>query len=513
MPGHPLWSYLARAGLRRELEELASDPCPPDIVGLDYYPPSERFLDDRLERYPARTHTSNGRDRYADLDAVRVLADGPTGFERLALEAWRRYRLPLAATEVHLGCTREEQLRWLKEIWDAALRLRARGADVRAVTAWALLGSYDWDSLLTRRRGHYEPGAFDVRGQQPRATAVARMVRDLATRGRCRASRAGRARLVAPEGSPGLASGRHPTGQVLRARPWRLREREARPLLITGGSGRLGRAVVRSCIARGLPYQAPSRGELDITDPRAVAAAMESIGRGRWSMPPASLAPRRRKRTPRGAGAPISTARRSWRRRLRGSRHPAARLVDPSGVRWPRAPSVSRERCAGPARRLCVEQTRSGAGGARLLPAGARGPRRPPVRAVGSGRPGWAGDPGGVCRTTLLGCRGRHDLALISAAPGRGRARSSDRWGMRHLAPGQPGCDHACGFRTGRRTWGEPRRGRIQAVPAAELGWVAPKPLYSVLGSSRGLLMPPLDQAIAAYLEAAPDQWSSAPAG
>jgi hypothetical protein len=34
---------------------------------------------------------------------------------------------------------------------------------VRAVTAWALLGSYDWDSLLTRRRGNYEPGAFDVR--------------------------------------------------------------------------------------------------------------------------------------------------------------------------------------------------------------------------------------------------------------------------------------------------------------------------------------------------------------
>jgi len=61
-PGHPLWTYLARADLRRELEELASDPCPPDILGLDYYPPSERFSDDRLEPYPARTHTSNGRD-------------------------------------------------------------------------------------------------------------------------------------------------------------------------------------------------------------------------------------------------------------------------------------------------------------------------------------------------------------------------------------------------------------------------------------------------------------------
>ena len=68
---------------------------------------------------------------------MRVLAAGPTGFERLALEAWRRYGLPLAATEVHLGCTREEQVRWLVEVWNAAEQLRGEGADIRAVTWWA----------------------------------------------------------------------------------------------------------------------------------------------------------------------------------------------------------------------------------------------------------------------------------------------------------------------------------------------------------------------------------------
>jgi dTDP-4-dehydrorhamnose reductase len=46
---------------------------------------------------------------------------------------------------------------------------------------------------------------------------------------------------------------------------------------------------------------------------------------------------------------------------------------------------------------------------------------------------------------------------------------------------------------------------RIQGVPAAEIGWLAPRPVYSVLGSSRGLLMPPLHQAIAHYLEATPE--------
>jgi dTDP-4-dehydrorhamnose reductase len=52
---------------------------------------------------------------------------------------------------------------------------------------------------------------------------------------------------------------------------------------------------------------------------------------------------------------------------------------------------------------------------------------------------------------------------------------------------------------------------RVQGVRAAEIGWLAPRPHYSVLGSSRGLLMPPLDQAIAHYLESAPEQWSSPP--
>ena len=53
---------------------------------------------------------------------------------------------------------------------------------------------------------------------------------------------------------------------------------------------------------------------------------------------------------------------------------------------------------------------------------------------------------------------------------------------------------------------------RVQGVPAAEMGWVVPRPVYSVLASSRGLLMPPLDQAIAHYLEAATEQLAAPPA-
>jgi dTDP-4-dehydrorhamnose reductase len=95
----------------------------------------------------------------------------------------RRYGRPVAITETHLGGPSEEQVRWLVEAWRAARTARDRGLDVRAVTLWSVFGAYDWDSLLTQSRGHYEPGAFDVRGCSPRPTALAVVARDLAMRG------------------------------------------------------------------------------------------------------------------------------------------------------------------------------------------------------------------------------------------------------------------------------------------------------------------------------------------
>jgi dTDP-4-dehydrorhamnose reductase len=38
-------------------------------------------------------------------------------------QAWQRYGRPVAITEAHLGCTREEQLRWLLEVWDGLSRI------------------------------------------------------------------------------------------------------------------------------------------------------------------------------------------------------------------------------------------------------------------------------------------------------------------------------------------------------------------------------------------------------
>jgi dTDP-4-dehydrorhamnose reductase len=182
-PEHSLWEHLLAAGARHEeLDELRDRPCPPDVLGVNYYLTSDRFLDEDLARHAPVTHGGNGRDRYADVGAVRT-RDGITGHGALLRELWQRYAIPLAITEVHAGCTREEQLRWMAEAWSAATNARAEGVDVRAVTAWSLLGTFDWNRLVVEMRGHYEPGVFDVRSSPPRATALVRQLRGLAHAG------------------------------------------------------------------------------------------------------------------------------------------------------------------------------------------------------------------------------------------------------------------------------------------------------------------------------------------
>jgi len=263
---HPIWVFFRAAGAdEHDLAWFLENPCPPDVIGLNHYLTSERWLDDRLERYPPHAHGGNGRDRYADVEAVRVEGVEMAGTESLLRQTWERYRRPIAITEAHLGCTREEQLRWLRDVWGGAGRARQSGIDVPAVTAWALFGSYDWDSLVTRIQGHYEPGAFDVRSDPPRPTATARLLAEL-----------------------GAASA--PSHPVLDEPGWWSRPERilfpqpckgsacrpsSRPILITGGTGTLGRALARLCEIRGLPHRLLCRHDLDIADAASVRAALE----------------------------------------------------------------------------------------------------------------------------------------------------------------------------------------------------------------------------------------------
>ena len=275
---HPMAEYLRWAGTPDgALDRLAEEATPPDVLGLNHYLTSERFLDHRLQRYPSERWGGNERHRYADVEAVRVVADGPSGPYALLREAWTRYERPLAVTEAQLACTREQQLRWLEEVWDAASVLRGEGADIRAVTAWSAFGAYDWSSLLTRRDGHYESGLFDIRAPEPRATAAARMIRSLASSGtfdhallrspgwwRCEQ------RLAY---QPVRADVRAPVDGAQRA--GRVRGRRASPpLVIIGARGTLGRAVVNACQERGIKHVALARADLDVTDQAAIARVL-----------------------------------------------------------------------------------------------------------------------------------------------------------------------------------------------------------------------------------------------
>ena len=182
---HPFHQRLLDHGIEeRHLAELADDPCPPDVIGIDHYLTSDRFLDDLLGRHPGEISGGNGRHIYVDVAAVRAgVSEQESGFLPRVCEAWERYGLPLAFTEVHNGCTREEQLRWLMDGWNAANAAREAGIDVRAVSVWSLFGAMDWNSLLTRREGFYEPGAFDIRFDPPRPTVIASAMRALARSG------------------------------------------------------------------------------------------------------------------------------------------------------------------------------------------------------------------------------------------------------------------------------------------------------------------------------------------
>jgi dTDP-4-dehydrorhamnose reductase len=178
---HALYGYLLNAGIRAdELARLSEQPCPPDVVGFNYYVTGERFLDSRIELYPARAVGGNGRRAYADVEAVRVCRAGLRGPASLLIEADARLGVPLAITEAHLAGCPEDQARWLSYIWGEAELARASGAHVCAVTAWALLGSYGWDRLVTEGASSYEPGAFEVQRGELIETPYAGFLRALA---------------------------------------------------------------------------------------------------------------------------------------------------------------------------------------------------------------------------------------------------------------------------------------------------------------------------------------------
>lgn len=255
---HPLWDYFIKTGIKKEqLDFFSAHPCPPDIIGCNYYLTSERFLDEHTNEYPPHTHGGNGRHAYADVESVRV--NKMLGLQHLLEEAGDRYPITIAVTELHLHCTREEQMRWLMEAWDTCCRLKNNGADISALTVWAMLGSYDWNTLITERNNSYESGMYDTRSGLMRKTALVKIV-------------------------SALAQGQDYDHPVLKEKGWWHNKERAttayttgntKPLLITGRNGTLGKAFERICSLRAIPCIILNRQELDICHAAGIAAAID----------------------------------------------------------------------------------------------------------------------------------------------------------------------------------------------------------------------------------------------
>jgi dTDP-4-dehydrorhamnose reductase len=298
---HPLFNRIARFGLGERLQRISDDPCPPDVLGINHYLSSERLMDHRVELYPHRSVADRRVAKVAglpkvDVDAIRHRDEGVLGLEALLQQAWDRYGQTIAVTECHHGGTREDQVRWFVDAWDSAERLREAGVDICAVTAWSLLGSYDWNRMVTCQVGHYENGVYDVRTGMPRPTLLASVLKD-------------------------LAEGRRPTVPGISAPGWwqrevRLIHRDQTPvpeweldcataaegsdqaLLIVGRGGDLAALAIRACEARALPYVrcTEERAEaalaavkpwalLDVTDRDHVCSEREALVRAK-ALPP-----------------------------------------------------------------------------------------------------------------------------------------------------------------------------------------------------------------------------------
>jgi dTDP-4-dehydrorhamnose reductase len=128
--------------------------------------------------------------------------------------------------------------------------------DVPAVTAWSLLGSHDWNRMVTRFVGHYEVGVFDVRSGSPRPTLLAPVLKALAE---------GRKPTAVGLGQPGWwrrvarSTAERPVGPEYDLALGVTPPDDTQPLLIVGRETPFTRLLVGACEARGLYYRRAPR--------------------------------------------------------------------------------------------------------------------------------------------------------------------------------------------------------------------------------------------------------------
>lgn len=272
-PDHPLWNFVVDCGIPEEdLYYFIGNKIQPAIAGFNYYVTSERFLDHRKYIYPSNYHGRNSFEEYADVEAVRANLSSGLDLNGILQEAWERYHLPIALTEIHMGCSREEQLRWFYDAYRTGVELKNKGVDFRAVTAWSFLGSFDWNSLLCSTNKYYESGVYDLRSGKPRPTALAGMIKSINERAEYSSPLLDvpgwwkrKDRFIYRDGNEKV---------LIKGDPF-VNLDSIPPLLIVGATGSLGSAFAKACEKRGIIYHLTTRSQLDIASEESVRSMLE----------------------------------------------------------------------------------------------------------------------------------------------------------------------------------------------------------------------------------------------
>jgi beta-glucosidase/6-phospho-beta-glucosidase/beta-galactosidase len=147
-----MYRYLLNSGMkeqeyqwfRQQHSELRSH-C---IMGTDYYITNEHILRDD-------GHTMAAGDVY--------------GYYVITKQYFDRYKMPVMHTETNR--TGKHAIEWMYKEWMNLLRLREDGVPIIGFTWYGLVDMIDWDSALTRLRGHVNNVGLFTLDRRPRKLA------------------------------------------------------------------------------------------------------------------------------------------------------------------------------------------------------------------------------------------------------------------------------------------------------------------------------------------------------
>jgi dTDP-4-dehydrorhamnose reductase len=291
-----------------------------------------------------------------------------------------------------------------------------------------------------------------------------------------------------------------PRGALAPAAPARTRSQPARPVVILGATGTLGREFARLCAQRGLPCALLSRRELDLTEDKTLAEPLDRLRP--WAV--------------------VNAA--GYTRVEDAERRPElCRRVNADG------PARLAAACARRGIALLAVSSDLVFDGDRAVPYG-EGDAVAPLNAYGRSKAEMEtrvreAHPGALVVRTgpIFGPWDGSDsltIALRTLASGHRLVAADDaitsptyvpdlvHAALDLLIDGERGLWHLAN--AGAITWADLARRAaalagldpegVEGRPTSLLGPAAPRPRYSVLGSERGALLPTLDDALARYL-------------